>query len=226
MKQRHWLRGLSAGILALALMLTGCTSGEENQSRSQASEPESVQTSETEESGIPTLYIGTYDSEGNGTFTEYPFVSSGEVTPENLISAMAELTGWDLTLSSDDPVTSGKGGMTVSFAPESAIFTGPPEEQKDEFHVYSSDQLCFEIFDSIQKTLQENFSPVNPSALDVYYCTDGSTEIELPDLGVVVPIDEPYSHALFEQLLMSAVIATPEETPAETTPDEASQPAA
>lgn len=62
-------------------------------------------------------------------------MSSGEVTPENLIAAMGELTGWDLTLSEDDPVTTGKGGMTVSFAPESAIFTGPPEEQKDEFHM-------------------------------------------------------------------------------------------
>lgn len=45
-------------------------------------------------------------------------MSSGEVTPENLIAAMGELTGWDLTLSEDDPVTTGKGGMTVSFAPE------------------------------------------------------------------------------------------------------------
>ena len=167
------------------------------------------------ETKVPTLYIGTYDAEGNGSFQEFPFVSSGEVTPENLIAAMGELTGWDLTLSEDDPVTTGKGGMTVSFAPESAIFTGPPEEQKDEFHMYSSDQLCYTIFDSIQKTLRENFSPENPEALDIYYCTDGSTEIELDNLGVVVPIDEPYSHALFEQLLMSAVIAEPDEPASE-----------
>ena len=112
-------------------------------------------------------------------------------------------------------MTTGKGGMTVSFAPESAIFTGPPEEQKNEFHMYSSDQLCYTIFDSIQKTLRENFSPENPEALDIYYCTDGSTEIELDNLGVVVPIDEPYSHALFEQLLMSAAIAEPDETASE-----------
>ena len=209
MKKTRWLSLLTAGVLALGLVLSGCSSNGTESQGSSSSQTE--QGSQETEARVPTLYIGTYDSEGNGSFQEFPFVSSGEVTPENLISAMAELTGWNLTLSEDDPVTSGKGGMTVSFAPESAIFTGPPEEQKDEFHVYSSDQLCYEIFDSVKKTLQENFSPENPEALDVYYCTDGSTEIELENLGVVLPMDEPYSHALFEQLLMSAVIAEPEE---------------
>lgn len=209
MKKTRWISLLAAGVLALGLVLSGCSSKEPESQGSSSSQAE--QSSQETEARVPTIYIGTYDSEGNGSFQEFPFVSSGEVTPESLISAMAELTGWDLTLSADDPVTTGKGGMTVSFAPESAIFTGPPEEQKDEFHVYSSDQLCYEIFDSVKKTLQENFSPENPEALDVYYCTDGSTEIELDNLGVVLPMDEPYSHALFEQLLMSAVIAEPEE---------------
>lgn len=208
MKKTRWISLLAAGVLALGLVLSGCSSKEPE---SQGSSSQTEQASQETEARVPAIYIGTYDSEGNGSFQEFPFVSSGEVTPESLISAMAELTGWDLTLSADDPVTTGKGGMTVSFAPESAIFTGPPEEQKDEFHVYSSDQLCYEIFDSVQKTLQENFSPENPEALDVYYCTDGSTEIELDDLGVVLPMDEPYSHALFEQLLLSASIAEPEE---------------
>lgn len=214
MKKTRWLSLFTAGVLALGLVLSGCSSSE-GQSSQESSSSQTEESSQVTETKVPTLYIGTYDAEGNGSFQEFPFVSSGEVTPENLIAAMGELTGWDLTLSEDDPVTTGKGGMTVSFAPESAIFTGPPEEQKDEFHMYSSDQLCYTIFDSIQKTLRENFSPENPEALDIYYCTDGSTEIELDNLGVAVPIDEPYSHALFEQLLMSAAIAEPDETASE-----------
>ena len=214
MKKTHWLSLFTAGVLALGLILSGC-SPSEGQSSQESSSSQTEESSQVTEAKVPTLYIGTYDAEGNGSFQEFPFVSSGEVTPENLIAAMGELTGWDLTLSEDDPVTTGKGGMTVSFAPESAIFTGPPEEQKDEFHMYSSDQLCYTIFDSIQKTLRENFSPENPEALDIYYCTDGSTEIELDNLGAVVPIDEQYSHALVEQLLMSAVIAEPDETASE-----------
>lgn len=214
MKKTRWLSLFTAGVLALGLILSGCSSSE-GQSSQESSSSQTEESSQVTETKVPTLYIGTYDAEGNGSFQEFPFVSSGEVTPENLIAAMGELTGWDLTLSEDDPVTTGKGGMTVSFAPESAVFTGPPEEQKDEFHMYSSDQLCYTIFDSIQKTLRENFSPENPEALDIYYCTDGSTEIELDNLGVAVPIDEPYSHALFEQLLMSAAIAEPDETASE-----------
>lgn len=182
MKKTRWLSLFTAGVLALGLVLSGCSSSE-GQSSQESSSSQTEESSQVTETKVPTLYIGTYDAEGNGSFQEFPFVSSGEVTPENLIAAMGELTGWDLTLSEDDPVTTGKGGMTVSFAPESAIFTGPPEEQKDEFHMYSSDQLCYTIFDSIQKTLRENFSPENPEALDIYYCTDGSTEIELDNLG-------------------------------------------
>ena len=142
MKKTRWLSLFTAGVLALGLILSGCSSSE-GQSSQESSSSQTEESSQVTETKVPTLYIGTYDAEGNGSFQEFPFVSSGEVTPENLIAAMGELTGWDLTLSEDDPVTTGKGGMTVSFAPESAIFTGPPEEQKDEFHMYSSDQLCY-----------------------------------------------------------------------------------
>ena len=205
--------------LTAALALAGCTGGEPSGSSqpdaetSGSSQP-AGETGDTEEQ-MPTLYIGTFGgADGEGSFREYPFVGSGELTPESLIAAMADLTGWDLTLSADDPVTSGPGGMTVSFAPESAIFTGPPAPQNDEFHMFSVDQLCYTIFDSVQKTLQENFSPADPSALDVYFCTDGSQEITIEGLGITIPIDTPYSHALFDQLLMSASMDAGGETEA------------
>ena len=200
MKQKRWISLLTAGVLAIGLALTGCAPAQQPGSQPESSS-QVEESSQEPETKVPALYIGTVDAEGNGSFQEYPFVGSGKVTPEALIA--------------EDPVTTGKGGMTVSFAPESAIFTGPPIEQKEEFHLYSADQLCYTIFDSVQKTLQENFSPENPGALDIYYCTDGSGEIELGQLGVVLPLDEPYSHALFEQLLMSAVIAEPDDSAAE-----------
>ena len=70
-----------------------------------------------------TLYIGM-----DGTFQEYPMTYEGEldeqglVPAEAMIAGMAELTGWNLDLA--DEITSGPGGMTVSFADRSA---GPPE---------------------------------------------------------------------------------------------------
>ena len=165
------------------------------------------QGAEETETKTATLYIGMA-----GQFQEYPVEYSGELTPLFLVSQISQLTGWNLDLA--DEITSGKGGMTVSFAPESAIFTGPPEEQKDGFHMYSTEQLCYTIFDSVQKTLQENFSPADPSALDVYFCTDGSQEIVIENLGITLPIDTPYSHAMFEQLLMSATLGAGGETEA------------
>lgn len=64
----------------------------------------------------------------------------GLVPAEAMIAGMAELTGWNLDLA--DEITSGPGGMTVSFADTCSIFTGPPTPQKEEFHVYDAGELA------------------------------------------------------------------------------------
>lgn len=134
------------------------------------------------------LYIGTKA----GGFTEYPMTYEGELTPELLIQGIADLTGWDLTLA--EPVTSGKGGMSVCLSSESALFTGPPDPQKEEFHMYDAGQLAETILDSIQKTLQEGFTLEggDPDTLDIWYFMEGEQPLELPDLGLSWPIDQPY----------------------------------
>ena len=131
------------------------------------------------------LYIGT----SKGGFKEYPVQLDGEVTAEKLIAAMADLTGWNLDLS--DEVFSGKGGMTVSFAPECALVTGPPETQKEEFVVYDNCGLVQMILDSIQETLRKNFvaEPGDPTSLDIWYCIDEQPiEVE----GQVIATDKPW----------------------------------
>ena len=73
-----------------------------------------------------------------------------------MIAGMAELTGWNLDLA--DEITSGPGGMTVSFADTCSIFTGPPDPQKEEFpRCMTRGELAATILDSIQHTLQYNF---------------------------------------------------------------------
>ncbi len=135
-----------------------------------------------------TLYIGTKA----GGFTEYPMTYEGELTAEKLIQGIADLTGWDLTLAEE--VISGKGGMSVCLSSESALFTGPPDPQKDEFHMYDVGQLAETILDSIQKTLQEGFTLEggDPDALDIWYYMEGEQPFELPALGLSWPIDQPY----------------------------------
>lgn len=137
-----------------------------------------------------TLYIGTRTA----GFQEYPLsvLGEGTVTPDILIEMMGGLTGWDLTLA--EPVTDGKGGMSVCLAGSSSLFQGPPDPQKDEFHMYSAEQLAQTILDSIQKTLQENFvvPPGDPDNLDLYFYMEGEKPLELPDLGLSWPLDQPY----------------------------------
>lgn len=132
------------------------------------------------------VYIGTQ----NAGFKKYPVDIA--VTPEcgnDLVAAIAGLTGWNLNMSDD--VISGKGGVSVTFSKDCALVTGPPEEQKEEFFVYDSYQLAQTILDSIQETLRQNFvqAPGNPEDLDVWFSIeDEPIEIE----GVTISLEEPY----------------------------------
>lgn len=154
-----------------------------------ADEPTTPTPAEGEQTA--TLYIGTKA----GGFTEYPMTYEGELTPELLIQGIADLTGWDLTLAED--VISGKGGMSVCLSSESALFSGPPDPQKEEFRMYDVGQLAETILDSIQKTLQEGFTLEggDPDTLDIWYFMEGTKPLELPTLGLSWPIDQPYQWA-------------------------------
>mgnify|MGYP001861459675 CR=1 FL=1 len=164
------------------------TQSNESQTAAQTAQETESLSSETASTG--TLYIGSGDN-----FTEYAF--TGEKTPDNLISAISDLTGWNLSLA--DPVTSGKGGMTVCFTKDCSIFTGPPDPQKDEFHAFDTYSLTQMILDSIKKTLQENYvdreAGGDPSNLDIYFCVmeNGNiTGISLLDGEINIPLDQPY----------------------------------
>ena len=135
-----------------------------------------------------TLYIGTKAA----GFAEYPMAYEGALTAELLIQGISDLTGWDLTLA--EPVISGKGGMSVCLSGESALFVGPPDPQKDEFHMYSSEQLAETVLDSIQKTLQMGFTGKggSPDALDIWYYMEGEQPLSLPEVGLSWPLDQPY----------------------------------
>lgn len=146
------------------------------------------QGAEETETKTATLYIGMA-----GQFQEYPVEYSGELTPLFLVSQISQLTGWNLDLA--DEITSGKGGMTVSFAETSALVSGPPEPQTPDFFVYDAEQLTRTILDSVQRTLQYNFvdpQKADPAALDIYFNLDGEA-IVLPESGETVDPYAPYA---------------------------------
>ncbi|NBI69346.1 hypothetical protein D1646_21795 [Pseudoflavonifractor sp. 60] len=187
-------------VLTLCVALAGCNqpappqSGEPSQPSNSATTPpadESTDPTPAEGEQTATLYIGTKA----GGFAEYPMTYEGELTAEKLIQGIADLTGWDLTLA--EPVVSGKGGMSVCLSGESSLFTGPPDLQKEEFHMYDAGQLAETILDSIQRTLQKGFvlEPGDPENLDIWYFMEGEKPLELPILGLSWPIDQPYQWA-------------------------------
>lgn len=203
MKAKRFL-SLLFGVCAAALLLAGCAPKEpaaqpspppassDGPASSPAGTPDESERSETEppsQGQTATLYVGTKE---NG-FSEYPLDYEGELTPEILIQGIADLTGWDLSLAEE--VTSGKGGMSVCLSGESSLFAGPPDPQKDEFHMFDGVQLAQTILDSIQKTLQEGSTGAggNPDALEVYYFMAGERPLELPDIGRAWPMDQPYT---------------------------------
>ena len=50
----------------------------------------------------------------------------GMVPAEGVVAEVAELTGWNLDLAGE--ITTGKGGITVTFGETCALFSGPPQE--------------------------------------------------------------------------------------------------
>ena len=86
----------------------------------------------------------------------------------------------------ENPVITGKGGMSVCFSEHSALFVSPPGEQKEEFHMYRADQLAETLLDSVQKMLQEDFNLEGgePDVRDIWYFLKGNQPLNLPDLGL------------------------------------------
>ena len=178
--------GAEASSAESAVQTGGAVSEQAIESQAASAVSQSAESAQEAEQ-TATLYVGM-----DGNFAEYPVSYTGELTPVFLISQLSELTGWNLDLA--DEVTSGKGGMTVSFAETSSIVTGPPEPQNPDFFVYDSSQLITTILDSVQRTLQYNFIDPNlgdPSNLDVYFNLDGGN-IVYPDSGREIDAYTPY----------------------------------
>ncbi len=137
-----------------------------------------------QETQSATLYIGMDEA-----FREYPLEVKGEITPEILIQSMAELTGWNLDVVS---AVEGNGKVVVSFADTSALFVGPPEEQKEEFQMLDAGQLDQTILDSICKTIQE-WIGTEDGAVQVYFAGPDGGDLVLEGVGVTISADQPYT---------------------------------
>lgn len=99
-----------------------------------------------------TLRIGLPDNLKDVTATV------DEVTPENLLAALAEETGWNLDLAGDVTTrdVSGHTVANIAFADDSGLYTEPPQDQKDDYHVYDREQWIYTLLNSVAETFNAN----------------------------------------------------------------------
>lgn len=179
---------------ALLLALAACrapgasysASVPESQSTAQSAISQSQSASGSAQAEVQ-LYIGM-----GGSFAEYTACVPAPAQPGDVIAAIGQLTGWDCTLAR--PVEQGEGFVKVCFSQQSALFAGPPQVQKDEFHMYDVNQMCLTLLDSVARTLQANFAGKDGEPLAVYYVPESGTgDLIVEQAGLTVPQDESYT---------------------------------
>ena len=78
-----------------------------------------------------------------------------ELTPDAVIAALAEETGWNLDLAK--PVSIDDDGLaTVTLAADGSIYGNPPEPQKDQYFVYDVESWIYGVLNSIAESLHAN----------------------------------------------------------------------
>ena len=163
-------------------------SDEENNSEEKTELDDTTNTEHELEDAV--IYIGSGE-----IFKEYSVKVKSSTDVRDLLDEMSKLTGWNLNT---EFITSGKGGVSVSFATESFLTEGPPEEQVEEFHVYDFEDLILTVLDSVKKTIQMNFVTENgdSNAIDVYFMQGAEGEevdLVFPDYGINISSIEPYN---------------------------------
>ncbi len=172
--------------ILLTLLLTACgTTSQSSVETGAPSEPDAVSAAaSSQQNKNQKLLIGLSDDLKEVTY-------GGEAVPDAMIAALAEETGWNLSLAT--PVTTGADGnsMSVAFAIDSAIYTAPPENQMEEYRVSDAEELIYTVLNSTAETLLYNFQ------IDSVFFTDpdgGNLDFENGGvsfyLSTVYPWDE------------------------------------
>lgn len=126
---------------------------------------------EPSEGDTATLMIGLPDD------MQRVEVTLDEVSPETVLAALAEETGWNLTLAT--PVQHNANGYAiVAFANNSGVYTEPPAEQKDEYHVYDVESWMYTVLNSVAETLQAN------GAVGVFFTAPNGDDMIIENGGV------------------------------------------
>lgn len=137
----------------LTVTLAGC-SGNTSSSNPTDVNPPSTTASDAgslapDKNGTAALYIG---APGHVKEVSVPDAS----TAEQLIAALAKETGWNLTLAQPPAAGELQDTLKIAFAEGSAIYSAPPNPQKDSYHVFAGEDYILTVLDSVSETLCKN----------------------------------------------------------------------
>ena len=183
MKKRSIFLTLAMLICLLAACGSASPSGD-----SASSKPAEPSQSEAESTQTDILYA-VFSAED---VKEYPIEYTGaKKTAEELAQELTRLTGLDFIITS----SKADDGWIVDWSADSTLIAGLDDrEQKEEFHFFDQDSLCWFMMDSLWRTLTENLNAEN-----IYYTMDGGRELVFEELYPVneFPSDIPYMGSEF-----------------------------
>ena len=148
------IRGLLFGSVLLAA-LAGCgkaplASHPADVKQTDTAAPSSEAESTSPEAGKDAvLYIGAPEQQKTVSIQ-----NAG--TAEELIQALSKETGWNLSLSLPPAAGELQDTLIISLSADSAIYNSPPEQQKDSYHVFDSEEYVLTVLNSISETLCRN----------------------------------------------------------------------
>ena len=180
-------RSIFLTLAILICLLSAC--GRASSSGDSASSKQAKPLQSEEESTQTDILYAVFSAED---VKEYPIEYIGDKkTAEELAGELTGLTGLDffITASKTDD------GWIVDWAADSTLIAGLDDrEQKEEFHFFDHDSLCWFMMDSLWRTLTENLNAEN-----IYYTMDVGRELFFEELYSVnvFPSDIPYMGSEF-----------------------------
>ena len=189
------MKRLIALFLAGMLLLAFAACGETEDPN--VTEPETTLAAETDAPAKDaiTLVAAFGPEEDSWKTYEVPFAGMDNLGVEDIANALTELTGISFTLNSVTP-GGGMSALLVDFSDDSALVTGPPEEQKEDFFMYDRDSLVLFMLDSLYFSIVGNLPIFGDDEHAVYFTLNGEA-ISLEGFGALP--DEPYrGSGLFE----------------------------
>lgn len=108
------------------------------------------------------------------------------LTVAKLLDGLQHETNWNLSTSAIKLDTM---ECTIWWNEKSSLYTGFPARQNKEYIVFELRDLYASILDSVKKTITENLGP----SYTVHYANTDGNDLNLSEVGVTVPVKEPYS---------------------------------